>query len=279
MAAYLSHCQWLLEHGCDGINVLGTTGEANSLAFQERLALMETIGTSGLPLAQLMVGTGAYALADAIDLTRHAVQFGFSGQLILPPFYYKPVDEDGLFAFFARLIDTVADDRLRVYLYNFPQLTGVPFTIPLIQRLARAYPGVVVGLKDSSGDIDNARAIVAACPGFDVFPSSEAVLLNGREDGFAGCISATANLTSAEAGRVWHAPLAQDADERQAQITTIRQHISAFPLVPAIKFLLSSLHESAVWATPLPPLTPLNFEQGEALGAQVGIDAEGAILR
>jgi 4-hydroxy-tetrahydrodipicolinate synthase len=279
MSAYLAHCQWLLAHGCDGINVLGTTGEANSLAFQDRLALMETIETSGLLLSQLMVGTGACALADTVDLTRHAVQCGFAAQLILPPFYYKPVDADGLFAFFARLIDTVADDRLRVYLYNFPQLTGVPFPIPLIQRLFRAYPGVVVGLKDSSGDIDNAKAIVAACPGFAVFPSSEAVLLNGRDDGFAGCISATVNLTSAEASRVWHAPLAQDAEQWQTRIATIRQRISAFPLIPAIKFLLSSLHESAVWAMPLPPLTPLTFEQGEALGAQVGIDAEGATLR
>ena len=279
MSAYLAHCCWLLAHGCDGINVLGTTGEANSLALQERLALMETVGTSGLPLSQLMVGTGACALADTVDLTRHAVRFGFAGQLILPPFYYKPVEEDGLFAFFARLIDTVADDRLRVYLYNFPQLTGIPFSTGLIQRLFRAYPGVVVGLKDSSGDIGYAKAVAAACPGFSVFPSSEAVLLDGRDDGFAGCISATVNLTSAEAGRVWHAPLAQDAVIRQASITDIRHKISAFPLIPAIKFLLSSLHENAAWAMPLPPLTPLTPQQGEALGAQVGLDAEGAMLR
>lgn len=277
-AAYLEHCRWLLAHGCDGINVLGTTGEANSIGLATRHHLLDTVRASDLPMTQLMVGTGGCALADTIDLTRHAVQCGFAGQLVLPPFYYKPVDDDGMFAFFAQLIDTLADDRLRLYLYNFPQLTGIPFSVTVIQRLFQAYPGVVVGLKDSSGDVDYARAIAAACPGFAVFPSSEGVLQQGREHGFAGCISATVNLTSAAAGRVWHAPQAPEATTRQAAISQIRAHIAAFALIPAIKYLLCRLHDSAVWARILPPLVPLTAAQGETLSAKVGVTAEGAVL-
>ncbi len=277
-AAYLDHCRWLLDHGCDGINVLGTTGEANSVGLATRHHLLDSVSASGLPMTQMMVGTGGCALADTVDMTRHAVQCGFAGQLILPPFYYKPIDDDGIFAFFANLIDAIADDRLQIYLYNFPQLTGIPFSIAVIQRLVQAYPGVVVGLKDSSGDIDNAKAIADACPGFAVFPSSEAVLQHGRAQGFAGCISATVNLTSADAGRVWHQPTAPDADAQQASISQIRAHIASFTLIPAIKYLLCRLHDSSVWERLLPPMVPMTAAQGDALSAQVGVNAEGAVL-
>lgn len=277
-AAYLDHCRWLLAHGCDGINVLGTTGEANSIGLAARHRLLDTVGTSGLPMAQLMVGTGGCALSDAVELTRHAVQCGFAGQLVLPPFYYKPVGDEGIFAFFAKLIDTIADERLQIYLYNFPQLTGIPFSIAVIQRLIQAYPGVVVGLKDSSGDVDNAVAMVDACPALAVFPSSEAVLQQGREQGFAGCISATVNLTSADAGRVWHAPAAPDAHTRQASISQIRAHIASYTLIPAIKYLLRRLHGSPVWEPLLPPMVPMTAAQGDALSAKVGVNAAGAVL-
>jgi 4-hydroxy-tetrahydrodipicolinate synthase len=278
-AAYVAHCRWLLVHGCDGINVLGTTGEANSIALQERFALIDAMGKSGLPLQQLMVGTGSCALADTVALTRHAVQSGFAGQLVLPPFYYKPVADDGLFAFFAGLIDAVKDARLRVYLYNFPQLTGINFSVELIQRLMAAYPGVVVGIKDSSGDFDNARSIANACAGFTVFPSTEAWLLHGRAYGFAGCISATVNVTSAAAGRVWQAATDFRAAAWQQQITDIRAGIAAFPLVPAVKLLLSKLYNSAVWERLLPPHLPLSPQQEQKLLAQIGMTEEGATLR
>jgi 4-hydroxy-tetrahydrodipicolinate synthase len=277
-AAYLNHCRWLLAHGCDGINVLGTTGEANSIGLAARHQLLDIVGASGLPMAQLMVGTGGCALSDTVELTRHAVQCGFAGQLVLPPFYYKPVDDDGMFAFFAQLIETIADDRLRLYLYNFPQLTGIPFSLAVIQRLTRAYPDVVVGLKDSSGDMENAKSIVDACPGFAVFPSSEAVLQKGREQGFAGCISATVNLTSVDAGRVWQTPTAPESLTRQALISQIRAHIASYTLIPAIKYLLRHLYDSPVWERLLPPMRPLSAAQGDALSTKVGVHASGAVL-
>jgi 4-hydroxy-tetrahydrodipicolinate synthase len=277
--AYLAHCRWLLAHGCDGINVLGTTGEANSIALGERFALIEAIGQSGLPLQQFMVGTGGCALADTVELTRHAVHSGFAGQLILPPFYYKPVSDDGLFTFFARLIDTTRNNRLQVYLYNFPQLTGINFSVELIQRLRAAYPGVVIGIKDSSGDFDYAKTVASACPGFAVFPSTEAWLLSGRAQGFVGCISATANVTSAVAGRVWHGSADAQAPAWQQQIADIRARIAAFPLIPAVKLVLSQLHQSTVWEKLLPPHLPLSPQQAQKLLAEVGVTAAGAMLR
>lgn len=278
-AAYLDHCRWLLAHGCDGINVLGTTGEANSIAQRERFELITLLGKSDLPLQRCMVGTGGCALEDTAVLTRHAVQSGFAGQLVLPPFYYKPVSDDGLLAFFSRLIDTVQDARLRLYLYNFPQLTGINFSVSFIQRLIAAYPGIVVGIKDSSGDLANAKAIAAACPGFAVFPSTEAWLLQGRDDGFVGCISATTNLTSAVAHRVWHAPQDPQAATWQRQIADIRAQITALPLIPAVKLLLSRLYHSAAWARLLPPYLPLSSQQEQALLAHVDVTADGALLR
>lgn len=277
--AYLDHCRWLLAHGCDGINVLGTTGEANSIAQNERFALIEALGKSALPLARLMVGTGGCALADTVALTRHAVQCGFAGQLILPPFYYKPVSDDGLFAFFARVIDEVREARLRVYLYNFPQLTGLNFSVTLIQRLLAAYPGTLLGIKDSSGNFDNAKAIADACPGFQVFPSTEAWLLQGRENGFVGCISATTNVTSAVAQRVWHAPADAQAAAWQQQISDIRARIAAYPLVPAVKLLVSKLHQRPDWERLLPPQMPLSPQQTQELLGQVTVTATGAVLR
>jgi 4-hydroxy-tetrahydrodipicolinate synthase len=277
-AAYLAHCRWLLAHGCDGINVLGTTGEANSIALQERFALLDEIGKSDLPLRQLMVGTGGCALADTITLTRHAVQSGFHGQLVLPPFYYKPLADDGLFAFFAGLLDAIHDTRLQVYLYNFPQLTGINFSVPLVQRLIAAYPEIVVGIKDSSGDFHYAKNIADACPGFAVFPSTESWLLNGRDHGFVGCISATANVTSAVARRVWHTPGDPGAAAWQQQIADIRASIAAFPLVPAVKLVLSQLHHSAAWNMLLPPHLPLSPPQAQTLLGQVGVTDEGTTL-
>jgi 4-hydroxy-tetrahydrodipicolinate synthase len=166
-----------------------------------------------------------------------------------------------------------------VYLYNFPQLTGINFSVQCIQRLRAAYPEVVVGIKDSSGDFANARAIADACPGFAVFPSTEAWLLKGRENGFVGCISATVNVTSAVAGRVWQAAGATQASAWQQQIADIRARIAAFPLVPAVKLLVSKLHHRAVWERLLPPHLPLQPQQEQKLLSEVGVTEEGTILR
>lgn len=270
----VEHCARLLRDGCDGINLLGTTGEAVSFSVGQRLAVMRAIAGSGLPLERFMVGTGASALADAVELTAAAAELGFAGALVLPPFYYKNVGDDGLFAHFATLIERVARPSLKLYLYHFPALSGVPFTPAVIARLVDAYPETIAGLKDSSGDMAYADAVVAAFPGLDVFPSTEAILLDARRRGFAGCISATVNVTGRLAGMVWRANGSPDAAADQTALTALRTTIAKRPLVPAIRHTAARLFADAALARMLPPLTPLGADDARALDAE--LDAQPA---
>src|SRR6185436_15038412 len=188
--------RYLLDNGCDGLNVLGTTGEATSFSLDERKAVMDAYKANGLPLHRLMVGTGAAAVSDAVALTRHAADLGFGGALVLPPFYYKGVPDDGLADYIGTLVEATADSKLPLYLYHYPQLTGLQWHVALIKRLRESFPSRIVGLKDSSGDMTFARSAAAVAKDFAVFPSTEACLLDARSGEFAGCISATANCNS-----------------------------------------------------------------------------------
>jgi 4-hydroxy-tetrahydrodipicolinate synthase len=267
-ARLAEHCRWLLASGCDGINLLGTTGEATSIAIAARLALMEAVAERGLPLSRFMVGTGASALADTVTLTARAARLGFAGALVIPPFYFKNLGEDGIFAYFATLIERVADPALALYLYHFPALSGVPFTLSLIGRLTAAYPGTIVGLKDSSGDLAYSDSVARAFPDLDVFPSSEGVLLDARRSGYAGCISATANITAPLAGRAWAAGASEpSAGDAQSAASELRATIARYPLVAAIRHVASGLFNDARWERILPPLEPLTRSQAVELDA------------
>src|SRR5271165_2303131 len=182
--------RFLLANGCDGLNVLGTTGEATSFSADQRIAVMSAYRAAGLPMDRLMVGTGAAALADAIALTRHAAALGFAGALVLPPFYYKGVPDEGLVAYVKALVEATADRPIPIYLYHFPAQSGLPWHVGLIHKLRAAFGTRIVGLKDSSGDLAFARQAAAVAEGFAVFPSNEASLLEARQGPFAGCISA-----------------------------------------------------------------------------------------
>jgi 4-hydroxy-tetrahydrodipicolinate synthase len=242
--------RFLLDNGCDGLNVLGTTGEATSFSLDQRRALMSAYREAGLPLDRMMVGTGAAALADAVALTRHAAELGFAGALVLPPFYYKGVPEDGLFAFIAALVESTAARPIPIYLYHFPANSGIPWSIALIRRLRGAFAARIVGLKDSSGDMAYAKEAAALGQGFAVFPSTEAVLLEARAGAFAGCISATANLNADLCARAYRNgdPSALDA------AVTIRKLFDGKPLVSGVKALLGHVHGDERWARVLPPL-------------------------
>src|SRR5246127_5002325 len=183
--------RFLLDNGCDGLNVLGTTGEATSFSLAQRQRVMTAYKDAGLPLDRLMVGTGAAAIADAVALTRHAAELGFAGALVLPPFYYKGVPDDGLAAYIATIVAATAAQPIPIYLYHFPQQSGLHWHVKLVRRLLDAHGGRIVGLKDSSGDMAYAREAAAIDKRFNVFPSTEAVLLEARAGAFAGCISAT----------------------------------------------------------------------------------------
>mgnify|MGYP002622183522 FL=1 len=262
----VAHCGWLLEKGgCDGINLLGTTGEATSFTVEQRLAAMRAIARSGLPLSYFMVGTGAAALDDAVALTSAAKELGFAGALLLPPFYYKGIGEDDLVTYVSTVIGKSGKDGLPLYLYHFPLNSGVPYTPAAVKRLRDAYPDTVLGLKDSSGDLDYSAELARDVPGFAVFPSAEAAIGKAEELGFAGCISATANVT----GPFAQAALsAKTPDARKAGLdaaVAIRGEIAKFPLVAAVKETLAALTGDTRWSRLMPPLSALSREQAAAL--------------
>lgn len=255
--------RFLLDNGCDGLNVLGTTGEATSFSLDERRLVMTAYKNAGLPLDRLMVGTGAAATSDAIALTRHAAELGFAGALVLPPFYYKGVPDDGLVAYIDAIVQATASKPVPLYLYHFPAQSGLPWHIDLIRRLLKTFSGKIVGLKDSSGDMAYARAAAAIDPNFAVFPSTEAALLEARSGAFAGCISATANLNADLCARAWHSG---DAAALDAAVT-IRKLFDGKPLVSGVKSLLSHIHGDAALARVRPPLAPLTAADRAAVNA------------
>ena len=259
--------RFLLDNGCNGLNLLGTTGEATSFARNERMSVMSAYKADGLPMERLMVGTGAAAVADAVALTRHAAELGFAGALVLPPFYYKGVPDDGLVAYIDALVQATAAQPIPLYLYHFPVMSGLPWHVALIKRLLERFPGRVVGLKDSSGDMAYARSAAAISRDFDVFPSNEAALLDARRGEFAGCISATANLNPDLCARAWGQG---DAVALEAAVA-IRKLFDGRPLVPGIKALLAHIHGDPALARVKPPLAA--FAAADRAAVTAGYDA------
>ena len=273
---FLARAGRLLEGGCDGLNVLGTTGEATSLSVKQRLAIMDAAGGSSLPLARLMVGTGAAAVRDAAQLTREAAEIGFSGALLLPPFYYKPVSDTGVLRFVDAIAEATASNPIPLYLYNFPALSGVAYTPELVSLLMRHFGPRIAGLKDSSGDLAYAREIAAISPTLAVFPSNEATLLMARPGGpFAGCISATANLNAADCAAAYHGGDGE-ALERAVRLRAI---FDGLPLVPGVKAMVARLEGDSAHARTLPPFAPLDNAQLDLLIARhAALDGRDAAL-
>jgi 4-hydroxy-tetrahydrodipicolinate synthase len=258
--------RFLLDNGCDGLNVLGTTGEATSFSLEQRKRVMNVYKSSGLPLDRMMVGTGAAALADAIALTKHAAELGFAGALVLPPFYYKGVPDDGLVAYIDAIAGATAAQPIPIYLYHFPAQSGLHWHVALIRRLLDRHGERIVGLKDSSGDMDFARAAAAVDPRFKVFPSTEAALPQARSGPFAGCISATANLNADLCARAYRSGDAAALDEA----VTIRKLFDGKQLVSGIKTLLAHIHGDPEWARVAAPLSV--FPSADRSAAVAGYD-------
>jgi 4-hydroxy-tetrahydrodipicolinate synthase len=274
---FVRHCRWLLEQGV-GLAAFGTNSEANSLTVAEKRRLLDALLEAGLPAARMMPGTGACALPDAIELTRRAVQAGCSGVLMLPPFYYKGVSDEGLYRAYATVIDGVADARLRIYLYHIPQVSGVPIPLTLIERLLKAFPGTIAGVKDSSGDWANTQAMLERFQprGFDVFAGSENFLLATLRAGGAGCITATGNVNPrpiVQLARTWQQ---SDADAQQKALDGTRAVFAKFPMIPAMKAAIAWKSGRADWCNVRPPLVELDAAQQQALHA--ALDQVGFVM-
>src|SRR5215213_7155205 len=266
---FVSFCRFMLDQGADGLAIFGTTSEANSMSAGERMELLDRLIASGVPAAKLMPGAGACSVTEAATLIRHAVGHGVGGVLMLPPFYYKGMDDDGLFAFFASVIDRGASPALRMYLYHIPPQTVLGLSLDLVGRLIKAYPEAVVGLKDSSGDWSNTAALLDRFTNFAVFPGSEVFLLDGLRKGAAGCITATGNVNVPGIRKVYENWRTPQADALQAEITLARKTIQAYPMVPALKRIVAHFHNDPDWAVVRPPMSPLSAAQSAALLADL----------
>jgi 4-hydroxy-tetrahydrodipicolinate synthase len=264
---FVRHCKWLLKSGCSGLAIFGTNSEANSLSIEEKLTLLAALVHAGVPGSALMPGTGHCALPATVRLTANAVKMGCAGVLMLPPFYYKGVSDEGLYRFFSEVIERVGDERLRVYLYHIPPVSQVPISLNLIGRLLAKYPGIVAGAKDSSGDWNNTKAMLDEFgkSGFDVFPGSETFLLEGMRHGGAGCISATANVNPGAIDRVFRQWRTADADRMQAGISATRKIVQQQPMIPALKSIVAHFGNDPQWRRVRPPLVELTPEQEAAL--------------
>ncbi len=263
-----AHCRWLLANGCNGLGVLGTTGEANSLGISERLSVLEGLVARGIPAAKMMPGTGTTALTDTVLLTKHAEKLGCRGALLLPPFYYKNPSDDGLLAYFNEVAQRVGGN-IKLYLYNFPQQSAVPFGVEFIGRLLAANPGKYQGIKDSSGSYENGLAYVQnfARDGFEVYAGDDTLLKPLLEKGSAGCITAASNVNCAIGAQVyagWNTPAGAAAHEILA---ATRKAVISVPLISGLKALVARNTGNPAWHNIRPPHLRLTAAQQASLFA------------
>ena len=260
----LVHCRWLLAHGCHGLAVMGTTGEANSFSVKERMEILDVLLQGGISPEVFMIGTGCSALTDSVELSRHALEHGVSNVLMLPPLYYKYVSDEGGFRSIAEVIERVGHDQAQVYLYHFPNMSAVPFSIEVVQRLLEQYPHTIVGMKDSSGDWKHIQLMCKEFPGFRLYAGTEKYLLDALEVGGVGCISATTNVTCGLAANVFDAWRSHDlsrARELQTYLTAIRVTFEHYPFIPALKSYLAHITGQKHWLAMRPPFLPLSDEK------------------
>ena len=234
-AHLIKHIRWLLNRGNSGIGLLGTTGEANSFSVDERLRILEAVLDGGIPAGKLIVGTGCCAITDTVTLTRHAHSYGVAGILLLPPFYYKMVSDAGIARYIAEFFQRVGENNVQIYLYHFPQLSGVPFSVSLTELLVSKYPDNIIGMKDSGGDWSHMEQILKAIPGFRLYTGSEKFLLPVLKAGGRGCISASANLTSPEAAAVYESWKRGGGKEEQDRLSVLREALESYPSIGTLK--------------------------------------------
>jgi 4-hydroxy-tetrahydrodipicolinate synthase len=255
-----AHCRWLLANGCTGLVMLATAGEANSLSLRQSLGMVEAAGASGLPLAQMIIGGGSCALDEAVTMTKAIAAAGAAAALLLPPFYYRDTGEEGLFRFYATLIERVGAPNLRAVLHHRPQASGAPITDALIARLRREFGAIIAGVQNGAGDWPTTKALITNFPELAIFSGTERFLLDTLRAGGQGCISATLNLTAPLAGAVHEEWESREAEGLQKALTTLRQVFDHYPTPQAPKEMLAQVSNLPRWRTVLPPLLPLSTE-------------------
>lgn len=260
------HCRWLLSNGA-GLALFGTNSEANSLSVDEKIELLNSLVENGMPTHRMMPGTGCVALPDSVRLTKAAVEMNCAGVLVLPPFYYQGVSDAGLFRSYAEIIEQVGDSRLKIYLYNIPQLTGIRITSELVEQLLGEYPDCIAGLKDSAGDWTYTKHMIESfsSSGFDVFPASEEFLKDAIKIGGRGCISATVNINPGGIVTMWTGQPDKSSDDGRPDAVSIRKIFEKYPMIAALKAAIAHFADDQEWFRVRPPLDQLTNEQTKIL--------------
>ncbi len=276
----IAHCQWLLDRDV-GLSPFGSSSEGNSLSVEEKIDLLEQLVDAGLPPSRMMPGTGCCALTDSIRLTRRAVELGCAGVLMLPPFFYKGLNDDDLYGYFSEVIESVTDSRLKIYLYHIPQLSYVPITLTLIERLLKDFPANIAGMKDSSGNWDNMRAVLEDFQpqGFDMFTGQDDYLLATLRMQGKGAILGSANFNPQQSVSLCRDFTGDDAERRQEALIAVWAVIQSYPLFPAMKAAVAGVTGDEAWRRPRPPLSALDDKLCEQMYQalnQAGLDTGNA---
>jgi 4-hydroxy-tetrahydrodipicolinate synthase len=267
---FVDHCRWALDEGCHGLVMFGTTGEANSFSVDERIRVLDAAIAAGVPADRMMVGTGCAALTDSIRLTRHAVDHGALGILMLPPFYYKGASDEALAASFDRVIEGVGTDDFKLVLYHIPQISGVPITPALVDMIKARHPRTLAGIKDSTGDWDHSKMLIERFADLAVFPGAENLLAAGLDIGGAGCISAGCNVNARAIRQLYDEALAgKDVAARHAEVETVRKILQRYALIPAMKQMIADAKGDQGWCRLRPPLMPLSAADAKALASDL----------
>ena len=269
--ALISHAKWLLETGSDGVAILGSTGEANSLTIEQRLDIIAYCGSKLAP-ERLMMGTGSCSLQDAIRLTQASVDAGVYAVLVIPPFYYRPQSDASVLRYYTELIAAVNDPRLRIVFYNFPQLSGYNFSLEILQQLKQRFGDIAAGIKDSSGAWGNMLNITKNVPDFMVYSGTETLLLDILREGGAGCITASANVLAPECQLVyqaWKNNQYDAAEQAQKKLSVLRKTLESYPFVSELKGLMAEHSSSEHWQQMLPPFSPLLASEVRELSAEI----------
>jgi len=251
----------LLEGGCDGLNLLGTTGDAMSFNAAQRVRFMEAIASSGLPKERLMAGTGAASLGDAVAQTRAAFDCGLSAALVMPPFFFRDVGDDAILSFLDALFTRTNAQRHSILLYNFPRMSGIAFSLALVDRLVAAFGDVIAGMKDSSNDAQLQAGVLERHPHLKIFPGSESDLLAAKKRGAAGCISGSVSLWPRLAREVFFGDDPVNAEELRQK----RAALDGLPFVPAMRYLTAAARNEPAWLRPMPPQPALSVAERQRL--------------
>jgi 4-hydroxy-tetrahydrodipicolinate synthase len=262
------HCRALLQTGCRGISLFGTTGEGTALSADERMAALEAVIAAGIPPERLIPATGVCDVPTTVALSAHATRRGVSAVLALPPFYPKDAPADGSYRHFASVIERLAAmPGLRVprlCLYNFPFHTGVTLRPQMVRRLADAFPGVVAAVKDSSADWPLSSAYLDALPDLDVFVGDENSILRARGKHGAGAISGMANVIAPTLVSLVEGSL-EDGAGVDRVVRTAVQAVSSHPFIATMKAVIAAHSGDAGWLAVRPPLE----QATTAVGASV----------